>query len=281
MGMFRDFAKAFKEGMNDSQSKVTTKQSVAPAVNPLNYARMWNIKEPTRAIILDGERSMTLYVYDPRPFANVAVGQRLELETVRGDVGMTSQFTGETWHTKKENDVAIAYNGIIVGISRLDSKVIKEAAKKGYSVFVAARCDGYLQDFDNMKEINLYVPYDMDVNTPIERDKARQLGARGIIDIKRITLIEESHYQELATRNYWEFPHAKMELVHIEGKPKAKPSLGIYSEDGKLFMTVGNRRKLYAELLDLNEQYNEFYFFAYRKDSYDGRAYYDVDLLYW
>lgn len=281
MGMFRDFAKAFKEGMNESQGKVAARQSGAPATNPLNYARLWNIKEPTRAVILDGERSVTLYVYNPQPFENVAVGQRLELETVRGDVGMTSQFTGETWHTKKENDVAIAYNGIIVGISRLDGKAVKEAAKKGYSVFVAARCDGYLQSFGNMKEINLYVPYDMDVNTPIERDKARQLGARGIVDIKRITLTDESHYQELATRNYWEFPHAKMELVPIEGKPKAKPNLEIYSEKGKLFMTVGNRRKLYGELLDLKEQYSEFYFFAYRKDSYDGRAYYDVDLLYW
>ena len=280
MGMFKDFAKAFKKGMGEPQTKASPQQNAAPAFNPLNYARMWDIPEPTRAVIVDGESRITLFVYDPEPFDDVAVGQRLELETVRGDVSMTSPTTGDIWQTRKENDVAIAYRKKIVGIAHLDGKKVKEAARKGYAVYVAARCDGYLPDL-NIKDINLYVPWPFEVNIPIEKDKARQLGARGMIDVKRIILSDEAHYQELATRNYWEFPHAKMSLIPNEGKSRAKQSLGVRSEDGKLFMTVGPRRKLYAELLELDEQYEEFYFFAYRMAGYDDSAYYVVDLIYW
>lgn len=253
----------------------------APAANPLEYVNLWNIAEPTRAIIMDGDRSVKLYVYDPQAFASVPVGQRLELETVRGDVGMRSAYTGETWHTKKEKDVAVAYEGRIVGIASLDGAKVKEAAKKGYSVYVAARCDGYMPDYGNAKDINLYIPNGFDIEVPIERDKARQIGARGTIDIKGITLMDETHFQHIATKNYWECPHVRIEPIQEDGKQKAKPNLGVYTEKGKLLMEVGSRRKLHGELMELKENYSEFFFFAYRRKAHDGRAYYEIDILCW
>lgn len=253
-----------------------------PAHEPLDYARLWKIKEPERYVLMAGDRIETLYVYDNRPLADVKVGQNIVLEAFRGDAQMTAQPTGRSWSTKDRMGVAFSYNGTIIGIAHLDKEEIRKAAKRGYAVHVAARCDGLLSQYGpGAKEINLYIGQRFDVDIPIEEDKARQIGAVGEIGCKGINLSDEEEIAPFATRNYWEFPNARLEFIPHEKKSKARENIGLYSEKGKLLMSVSPRRKLYEELVGLKDTCKSFYAFAYRETSYNGDPYYTVDLRYW
>lgn len=94
-------------------------------------------------IHIEGDRrTAQVYVYDGKPLKGVKKGDLIRLTAVKGNITMESTLTGTVWSSKESGDVALAYNGKLIGFTAGACEVSKELLKRGHTVSFTAECTG-------------------------------------------------------------------------------------------------------------------------------------------
>ena len=256
MGLFGDFVSAFKEGYNGRSDNVPQNGHV---IKPWGYQLKGYLD-------VGGNHERTVYVYDGRPLANVQIGQTIPIETYCGDCRMRSIYTGAEWDSTEMGDAVVMYKDQIIGFTTIPREKVLEAAKLGYAFRFKAKCIGMLEGYDGIKEIKAITPSPFYLHGLVPgAEDDRPLRDREYYFY--YNEYDEEDYANIAIRDEWAFPNAKIEMIPTPPKSSAKPHIGVYSSDGMLISEVAAKNGYYSSLIEFMNSYSNFSVKATRRKS--------------
>lgn len=268
MGVFRDFIAAFKEGYNGSSGEDSSNGSI---FKPWGYKLKGFID-------IDGDSERAIYVYDGRPLAGVRKGQIIPIETYCGDCRMTSIYTGMEWDSAEMGDAPVMYRDQVIGFTTIPREKVLEAAKLGYALRFKAKCMGMLEGYDNVKEIKMIAPKPFYLYGLVP-DAADDRPLRDREYYFSYNEYDEDDFANIAKKDEWTFPDARLEMIPTPTKSSAKPHIGVYSNDGMLVSEVAAKNKYYSSMIDFMSRYKNFSVKATRRKSdINGAIFYTIEI---
>ena len=279
MGMFKDFVKAFKEGMSDDEPRnVKNKTKEVPKKGEHNLIP-WVLPMPQYEVIISGDKERDIFSYDSGPLKGIRKGQVVTVELFRGEGSMTSTDTGYFHDMQEYNDCIVLYEGLPIGFIKFPVDKLKRAAELGYAIKLNAKCYGMLEGYNGIKKMAALVPeyfYLHDWIPGVEDD--RPIWKRE--NYFKYNDYDEEDYANLTSRYEWEFEDAQIRMIPTPPKSTAKPHIGVYSSDGTLISEVAAKNGYYSKLLQYMESYGSFDVFATRNVSdINGQVFFTIEIL--
>lgn len=233
-----------------------------------------------RVFDFSGECERKVVVYDGEPLAGLREGEVFELRPFLGDAKMFSRFSDYV-HSTKDGDVALMYQGTPVGFCSLPVKEVKALAKKGVSISVKGVCNGDLAGYKGIKDIVAMTKFDrLFANDVLELIAIGDLGAPEYCPVLDYNEYDEDDFMEIATRKYWLFKDARLEIVQPERKT-AKPRVVIMSGKKMVSKVEPKNKTYYDEMMAIAESGEKVVVSATRCEGSGDKSYYHISVYHW
>lgn len=238
----------------------------------------WKDVPVAKSIVLPSERDANVYVYDSSSFNDRKFGEAIELTLFPGQASMKSTATEARWSTR-EGGVCLLYNERPIGFTRgIDLQQVRKAHNRGIRVKVSARIGTWMDGYDGIKDIQVFIPRDRGY-----LDKAITASVAGIPEsASRIDYNEwdKKDFEALKAKKKWDFPNAMLEFLPVTKGSTAKPVIEVRSKDGVVISRVTGRNGYYSALKEAADTADRIHVTAVFKSGSEYQGY-AISIWYW
>lgn len=231
---------------------------------------------------------LPIYVYDSSSLGWRAKGDKIKLEVLLGDAKLKSKANGAIVDTVESNAMCFLYKGKPIGV-KFNSRFTAEAAyERGIKLFVQGEVGGKLRNYPGITEVFVNMPRSWGDQIDAIKEAAFKADAKakGIGEGAELIAYNEwdpEDYEELLSREEWEFEDVQLAYLPVPKGSKAKPHITLTSKQGILISRVTARNWGYHPLAEAMERHTNFYATAQRRGSVsgDGHMGYHIKLWCW
>ena len=274
------FSKEFKAVRKEQEEEEKARSAVSePAARNVDTFTPWGF-ETNRVYDFSGDYERNVIVYDGVPFSHLNRGDEFDLTPFLGDGVMFSRFSDYRHSTRDSNDCILMYNGCPIGFCSIPPKEIKTLAKKGIAIKFKGVCLGDLEGYEGIKNIVAKTKSWLFANNVLESIKIEELGAPCNCPTLDYNEYDEADYAEIATRNYWFFENAILEVIQPERKD-VKPKVIIRSGKKQVSKIEAKNRTYYNEVMDIAKCNEKIAVAAKRCSGADDKDFYHITIYHW